>query len=316
MRRRWRACGSDLPANRGIDVPAALLNRLEVEARPRQQAVADAENNDTAHHMRRSVPPRAPVFPLAPDLVAVDRRAQHLRGDVRDGGEDLLPIPADLLAAGEAALRVSRRVIPVVRREAGHQRIHIVCVRRRARAARIRSAATSIVSSCVMNILHNGYSLTVIKCILCSMAAKVKRTTAIRLGATPGSRATATCRGHRGGEPALCARGIRGDHDREDCRGGAACRKRRYTRSSATRSRLVRAIRDKALAGEGPVHAERRSDRMQASENDPRDDHSETGASWRWRWRREWRPCCCWCARRRRAIRNWRDCRRRWMRPG
>jgi AcrR family transcriptional regulator len=33
---------------------------------------------------------------------------------------------------------------------------------------------------------------------------------------------------------------------------------------------LVRAIRDKALAGEGPVHAERRSDRMQASESDPR----------------------------------------------
>ena len=33
---------------------------------------------------------------------------------------------------------------------------------------------------------------------------------------------------------------------------------------------LVRAIRDKALAGDGPVHAERRSDRMQASENDPR----------------------------------------------
>jgi AcrR family transcriptional regulator len=33
---------------------------------------------------------------------------------------------------------------------------------------------------------------------------------------------------------------------------------------------LVRAIRDKALAGEGPVHAERRSDRMQANENDPR----------------------------------------------
>ncbi len=33
---------------------------------------------------------------------------------------------------------------------------------------------------------------------------------------------------------------------------------------------LVRAIRDKALAGEVRVHAERRSDRMQASENDPR----------------------------------------------
>ena len=33
---------------------------------------------------------------------------------------------------------------------------------------------------------------------------------------------------------------------------------------------LVRAIRDRALAGVGPVHAERRSDRMQASETDPR----------------------------------------------
>jgi len=33
---------------------------------------------------------------------------------------------------------------------------------------------------------------------------------------------------------------------------------------------LVRAIRDQALAGAGPVHAERRSDRMQARENDPR----------------------------------------------
>ena len=31
---------------------------------------------------------------------------------------------------------------------------------------------------------------------------------------------------------------------------------------------LVRAIRDKALAGEGPVHAERRSDRMQTGEKD------------------------------------------------
>ena len=33
---------------------------------------------------------------------------------------------------------------------------------------------------------------------------------------------------------------------------------------------LVRAIRDRALAGEGPVHAERRSDAMRARETDPR----------------------------------------------
>ncbi|HEY1912493.1 MAG TPA: helix-turn-helix domain-containing protein [Vicinamibacterales bacterium] len=32
---------------------------------------------------------------------------------------------------------------------------------------------------------------------------------------------------------------------------------------------LVRAIRDRALAGEGPLHAERRSDRMQTGERDP-----------------------------------------------
>jgi AcrR family transcriptional regulator len=34
---------------------------------------------------------------------------------------------------------------------------------------------------------------------------------------------------------------------------------------------LVRAIRDTALAGGGPIHAERRSDRMQVIERDPRD---------------------------------------------
>ena len=34
---------------------------------------------------------------------------------------------------------------------------------------------------------------------------------------------------------------------------------------------LVRAIRNQALAGDAPVHAERRSDRMQASKNDPRE---------------------------------------------
>src|SRR5258708_7384282 len=33
---------------------------------------------------------------------------------------------------------------------------------------------------------------------------------------------------------------------------------------------LVRAIRNRALAGRGPVHAERRSDRMQATQKDPR----------------------------------------------
>ena len=33
---------------------------------------------------------------------------------------------------------------------------------------------------------------------------------------------------------------------------------------------LVRAIRDAALAGVGPIHAERRSDRMQSGERDPR----------------------------------------------
>ncbi len=78
--------------------------------------------------MHRAIPTRTPVFPFAPDLIAVDRRAQHLRGDVWDGGEDLFPIPADLLAAGEATLRVCRRLIPIVGRKAGHHRIHVVSV--------------------------------------------------------------------------------------------------------------------------------------------------------------------------------------------
>ena len=48
------------------------------------------------------------------------------------------------------------------------------------------------------------------------MAAKVKRTRRYDATRTSGSRATAACRDRRGGEPPVRARGILGDHDRED----------------------------------------------------------------------------------------------------
>jgi AcrR family transcriptional regulator len=41
-------------------------------------------------------------------------------------------------------------------------------------------------------------------------------------------------------------------------------------KSFGTKPNLLRAIRDQGLAGEGPVHAEQRSDEMRAAESDPR----------------------------------------------
>ena len=110
MERRAR----DLSANRGIDVPAALLNRLEVKARPRQQSVATPKITTpriTCADPSWRVPRCSHSLQTSSPLTA---ERSTVRGDVGDGGEDLLPIPADLLAAREAALRVRRCVIPVV----------------------------------------------------------------------------------------------------------------------------------------------------------------------------------------------------------
>jgi hypothetical protein len=92
--------------------------------------------------MRRSIPTRAPVFPLAPDFIAVDRRAQHLRGDVGDCGEDPFPVPTDLLAAGEATLRMCRRLVPIVRRKAGHHPVYVVSIGRALEARQRGDGAT------------------------------------------------------------------------------------------------------------------------------------------------------------------------------
>ena len=117
--------------------------------------------------------------------------------------------------------------------------------------------------------LHNGYSITVIKCILCSMAAKVKRTrrydSARRQEAAQRRRAAVVEAASR----LFMREGFSGTTIARIAEDAGVSEEMVY-KAFGNKIALVRAIRDKALAGEGPVHAERRSDRMQASENDPR----------------------------------------------
>ena len=49
---------------------------------------------------------------------------------VRDGGEDLRPVAAHLLVAGESARRMCGSLVRVVRREARHDRLEVVPVGR------------------------------------------------------------------------------------------------------------------------------------------------------------------------------------------
>src|SRR5207248_6312858 len=115
----------------------------------------------------------------------------------------------------------------------------------------------------------NGYSVTVIKCILCAMAAKVKPTrpydSVRRQDSAQQRRAAVVAAASR-----LFVRdGFAGTTIARIAEDAGVSEETVY-KAFGNKIALVRAVRDRALAGAGPVHAERRSDRMQASENDPR----------------------------------------------
>ena len=76
--------------------------------------------------------------------------------------------------------------------------------------------------------------------------------------------------------------------------GRSATRSAWYARSGTRRSPVT----GPSTPSAGPIACSRAS----AIRATPSGD----GVFWPWRWRREWRPCCCWYARRPRAIRNWR----------
>jgi AcrR family transcriptional regulator len=105
--------------------------------------------------------------------------------------------------------------------------------------------------------------------MICPMAAKVKRTrrydSARRLEGAQRRRAAITEAASR-----LFARDGFAGTTIATIAGHAGVSEETVYKAFGNKIALVRAIRDQALAGEGPVHAERRSDRMQASESDPR----------------------------------------------
>ena len=93
--------------------------------------------------------------------------------------------------------------------------------------------------------------------------------TTIRFGATPGSRERRRAAVVEAASRLFVRDGFAGTTIARIAEDAGVSEEMVY-KAFGNKIALVRAIRDKALAGEGPVHAERRSDRMQASENDPR----------------------------------------------
>ena len=70
----------------------------------------------------------ATAIPFGPDSVAVDRTSAHLSLDVRDEGENLLPIPAHLTTAAKPTRGVGWSLVHVFLREALHQSVEIVSI--------------------------------------------------------------------------------------------------------------------------------------------------------------------------------------------
>src|SRR4029077_13597456 len=103
---------------------------------------------------------------------------------------------------------------------------------------------------------HNEYSITVIKCMMCPMGAKVKRTrrydSARRREAAERRRAAVVDAASR----LFVREGFAGTTIARIAENAGVSEEMVY-KAFGNKVGLVRAIRDKALAGEGPVHAER-----------------------------------------------------------
>ena len=120
--------GGDLAPDGVIDAAAALLDGFEVEASPAGEAVNDAEDDDASHDVGRAVGAGAAVLPFAPDGVTINGVTQHLGAEVGDGGEDLRPVLANLVATDEAPLGMRRGLVAIVGCEAPDQRVEVMVV--------------------------------------------------------------------------------------------------------------------------------------------------------------------------------------------
>ena len=120
--------GATCRAHGRVGVPVTCLDWLQIEAGPFGHAAAHPEDHHAAHQVPRPVGPGATVFPLGPDRVPVHGTAQHLGGEIRDGSEDLLPVPAHLVPPGETTLWVRRGLVAVVSGETADERRQVVLV--------------------------------------------------------------------------------------------------------------------------------------------------------------------------------------------
>src|SRR4051812_18707637 len=79
--------------------------------------------------MRRAISTSAAHLPLRPYGLAGDRALQNCRAQIGNVGEDLLPVPPDLLASDKTTRRVNGSFVPVVRCETVDECIEVARIR-------------------------------------------------------------------------------------------------------------------------------------------------------------------------------------------
>ncbi len=88
--------------------------------------MTQAEEDHAGHVVSRTVAASPRHLPFRPDRVAIRAAARHAHRNIGHKMEHLLPIEPHLLSAGKVALRMNRGLITVVRRETVHQRIQVM----------------------------------------------------------------------------------------------------------------------------------------------------------------------------------------------
>src|SRR5690348_542592 len=118
----------ELAADGSVDVTAAGFDGFQVKPCRRDRVTGHAEDDHTTEQVGHAITAGAGMLRLDPDLIAVGRRAGHRRPQIRYRGQDLRPVAANLIASGEAARWMCRRLVAVVRREARDDRVEVAGV--------------------------------------------------------------------------------------------------------------------------------------------------------------------------------------------
>src|SRR5262249_4380166 len=204
---------------------------------------------------------------LRPERLSRAGRPEHGCGEAGHDGEDLLPVAAYLVAAGESLGRMSGGLVDVAGGEVAHQRIKVMAVGRRGQPLHQRLARFRRVSHLSrplsVTLVCNGYMTMEQK----SLSVNTRR------------RYDSSGRGDRARKPrdqfTDLARDLSWPGGSPDPPGAAIAAAARVSvetiyKGFGGKPGLVRAIVEKGLAGEGPIPAEQRSDHIRDTEPDPR----------------------------------------------